>query len=317
MKRLGVVIFMPTGCSKCGNPAVYYRRYTSEYLCGRCLVDTTIDRARRTINKQKMLQEDDRIAVAISGGKDSAVLLHILHQIESAFPKSEIIPVIIDEGIVGYRDKALESAVSLSQDLDLELHIFSFQELFDYTLDEIVQLKPPKSVGACSYCGVLRRRALNIAAQQLDADVIAIGHNLDDEAQTVLMNILRGDSSRILRTNIPRTHSIQGLVPRIKPITELTERDIVAYAHHLGIPYHDVPCPYAEAAYRNDVRAFLNDMEYRRPGTLLAILRSSESITESFRSSEKKWNFALCERCNTPSPSKLCKTCELLDTIKR
>ena len=308
---------MSSGCSKCSNPAIYYRRYTSEYLCGKCLVDTTIDRVRRTINKQKMFQEDDRIAVAISGGKDSAVLLHILHQIESAFPKSEIIPVTIDEGICGYRDKALESAVSLSRNLDLELRVFSFQELFNYTLDEIVQLKPSKSVGACSYCGVLRRRALNTAAQHLDADVIAIGHNLDDEAQTVLMNILRGDSSRTLRTNVPRTESIQGLVPRVKPISELTERDIVAYAQHLSLLYHDVPCPYAEAAYRNDVRFFLNDMEYRRPGTLLAILHSSEAITDAFRTTQQKWNFTLCERCNTPSPSKLCKACELLDTIRR
>ncbi len=317
MRRLGVVVKMPSGCSKCSSPAIYYRRYTSEYLCGRCLVDTTIDRVRRTINKQKMFREDDRIAVAISGGKDSAVLLHILHQIESAFPKSEIIPVTIDEGIRGYRDKALDSAVSLSRSLDLELQILSFQEIFDYTLDEIVRLKPPKSVGACSYCGVLRRRALNIAAQQLGADIIAIGHNLDDEDQTILMNILRGDSPRIVRMNIHREDSIPGLIPRVKPITELTERDIVAYAHHLNLTYHDVPCPYAETAYRNDVRAFLNDMEYRRPGTLLAILRSSEAITEAFRSSQQKWSLTLCERCNAPSPSKLCKTCELLDTIRR
>ncbi len=317
MKRLGVVVLMSSGCSKCGNPAIYYRRYTSEYLCGRCLVDTTIDRVRRTINKQKMFQEEDRIAVAISGGKDSAVLLHILHNIESAFPKSEIIPVTIDEGIIGYRDQALDSAIALSHDLGLELQVFSFQELFNYTLDEIVHLKPPKSLGACSYCGVLRRRALNLAAQELDADVIAIGHNLDDEAQTVLMNILRGDSSRIVRTNIHRDHSIPGLVPRVKPITELTERDVVAYAHHLSLPYHDVPCPYAEAAYRNDVRAFLNELEYKRPGTLLATLRSAETIAEALKTSTKKWNFTLCERCNTPSPSRLCKTCELLDTIRR
>ena len=306
---------MQSGCSKCGRPAIYLRRYTSEYLCGNCLVETTIDRVRRTINKQKMLKEDDRIVVAISGGKDSALLLHVLSKIESGFPNSELVPVTIDEGILGYRDRALESARELSKSLGLTLVTFSFENLFNHTLDEIVRLKPPKSLGACSYCGVLRRRALNTAAQELEADVIAIGHNLDDEAQTVLMNILRGDSARILRTNVPRDQSIAGLVPRIKPLTELTERDIVAYAHHLNLPYHDVPCPYAEEAYRNDVRSFLNDMEYRRPGTLLAILRSSESITNSFRDIPSKWNFTLCERCNTPSPSKICKACEMLDTI--
>jgi len=308
---------MQSGCSKCGKPAIYLRRYTSEYLCGTCLVDTTIDRVRRTINKQKMFREDDRIVVAISGGKDSAVLLHILHHIEYAFPDSTIIPVTIDEGIQGYRNKALESAESLTRSLGLSLQIFSFQNLFDYTLDEIVRLKPSKSVGACSYCGVLRRRALNIAAKELGADVLAIGHNLDDEAQTVLMNILRGDSSRIVRTNVSREDSIPGLVPRVKPITELSERDIVAYAYYLHLPYHNVPCPYAEAAYRNDVRDFLNEMEYRRPGTLLATIRSSEAITEAFKQSLQKWSFTTCERCKTPSPSRICKACEMLETIRR
>jgi uncharacterized protein (TIGR00269 family) len=263
-----------------------------------------------------MFQENDRIAVAVSGGKDSAVLLHVLHKIESAFAKSEIVPVTIDEGILGYRDKALESAQELTKSLDLNLEVFSFRKLFDYSLDEIIQRKPTNSIGACSYCGVLRRRALNIAAQELGADVIAIGHNLDDEAQTVLMNLLRGDSTRIARTNVPREQTMQGFVPRVKPLTELTERDIVAYSHYLGLPYHDVPCPYAEDAYRNDVRAFLNEMEYRRPGTLLAVLRSSEAIITAFRNTPVEWRYLSCEKCNNPSPTRICKTCEMLDTIR-
>ena len=307
---------MQSGCSKCGKPAVYLRRYTSEHLCGTCLVETTIDRVRKTINKHKMLYDKDRIAVAISGGKDSAVLIHILHQIEKAYPDSEVIPVTIDEGIQGYRDKALESAHELCRFLDLKLEVLTFKNLFGYSLDEIVKLRTDDSFGACSYCGVFRRRALNTAAQNLEADVIATGHNLDDEMQTVLMNILRGDSGRIARTNVPREDTVEGFVPRIKPLIEITERDVVAYAHFLELPYHDVPCPYAEEAYRNDVRAFLNDMEYRRPGTLLATLRSSEAMTKAFRHAPTKWEFTRCEKCNAPSPSKLCKACELLESIR-
>ncbi len=263
-----------------------------------------------------MLRDNDRIAVAISGGKDSAVLLHVLNSIESAYPNSEIIPVTIDEGILGYRDKALESARELSKSLDLKLEVLSFKEILGYSLDEVVKKRTSDSLGACSYCGVFRRRALNTLAENLKADVIATGHNLDDEVQTVLMNILRGDSARIARTNVPRELSVEGFVPRIKPITEITERDVVAYGHHLNLPYHDVPCPYAEEAYRNDVRAFLNDMEYRRPGTLLATLRSSEAMTKAFRQLPSKFEFTRCEKCNTPSPSKLCKVCEMLESIR-
>jgi len=307
---------MQSGCSKCGKPAVYLRRYTAERLCGPCLVETTLDRVRRTINRQKMLEEDDRIVVAISGGKDSAVLLHTLHKIESNFPKSELIPVTIDEGIKGYRDKALNAAKELARSLDLNLEVTSFKDLFEHTLDELVKLRTDKSLGACSYCGVFRRRALNAAAEKLEADVIAVGHNLDDEAQTVLMNIMRGDSRRIARTNVPRSRSIEGLVPRVKPLTELSERDIVAYSHHLNLFYHDVPCPYAEEAYRNDLRSFLNDMEHKRPGTLLAILRSAEAMTEAFLTSPSDWALEKCDKCGSPSPSKTCKACKMLEEIR-
>ncbi len=307
---------MQSGCSKCGKPAVYLRRYTSERLCESCLVQTTLDRVRRTINRQKMLEETDRIAVAISGGKDSAVLLHLLHKIESNFPKSELIPVTIDEGIKGYRDKALKAAKELTKSLDLGLEVISFKDLFGHSLDELVKMRTSKSIGACSYCGVFRRRALNEAAKNLEADVIAVGHNLDDEAQTVLMNIMRGDSRRIARTNVPRSRSIEGLAPRVKPLTELSERDIVAYSHNQGLVYHDVPCPYSGEAYRNDLKPFLNDMEHKRPGTLLAILRSAEAMTEAFLALPSDWSLETCERCGSPSPSKICKACKMLEEIR-
>ena len=307
---------MESGCSKCSQQAVYLRRYTGERLCESCLVDTTVDRVRKNINRLKMLQENDTIAVAISGGKDSAVLLSVLHKIEDRYPDAELRPFTIDEGIIGYRDRALKAADQLAKSLDLKLDVFSFSDLFDHSLDEIVRMRGESGLGACSYCGVLRRRAMNTAAEQLEANVVATGHNMDDEAQTVLMNLMRGDSRRLARTNVPRSRSIEGLVPRVKPITELSERDIVAYSQVLHLPYHDVPCPYAEEAYRNDVRNFLNDMEHKRPGTLLAVLRSGEAISEAFTELSAGWKITNCERCGSPSPSSICKACELLAELR-
>jgi uncharacterized protein (TIGR00269 family) len=280
------------------------------------MAKTTIDRVRKTINAQQMLREDDRIAVAISGGKDSAVLLDVLHKIERRYPHAELMPLTIDEGISGYRDKALQAARKLSFSLNLNLEVYSFKDLFGDTLDEIIELRGEDALGACSYCGVLRRTALNIAAKDLNADVITTGHNLDDESQTILMNILRGESIRIARTSRRREDTIEGFVPRVKPLTEISERDIVAYSYHLMLPYHDVPCPYAGEAYRNDVRDFLNKMEYERPGTLLAVLRSGEAIADMVPQKRGSIEFCECIECGEPTPSGLCKGCQMLREIR-
>ncbi len=264
-----------------------------------------------------MLREDDRILVGISGGKDSATLLDVLYKIEREFPRSEIIPVTIDEGIAGYRDRALDAARTLAARLDLKLEIRTFQKMFGYTLDKIVRHREDTAMGACSYCGVLRRRALNEVALELKVDVVATGHNLDDEAQTVLMNILRGDGLRIVRTTRLRENSFEGFIPRIKPLRELTERDIVAYAHCRELPYHDAPCPYADEAYRNDLRMFLNQMEHKRPGTLLGIVRSAETISHTVRSGIRTIKNQTCIRCGAPTTtSQLCKACMMIDEIR-
>ncbi len=306
---------MALTCSKCDAPAIYFRRYTSEALCKTCLIRTTQRRVRLTINKRKMFRETDRIGVAISGGKDSAVLLQILHDIEADFPRATLHPFTIDEGIQGYRDKALEAARSLVNSLDLSLHVVSFKQLFGHTLDSIVHNRGETRRGACSYCGVLRRHAINEAAKELGVDVVATGHNLDDEAQTVLMNILRGDAMRIVRTNRPRELSVDGFIPRVKPLMELSERDIVAYAHFLDLPFHDIPCPYASDAYRNDVRAFLGQMEYKRPGTLLATLHSGDAIAASLSEQIAPGLQNTCARCGSPTTGRICKVCQILEEI--
>lgn len=275
--------------------------------------ESTLQRVRRTINKRKMFHREDTIAVAISGGKDSAVLLDILSRIEEDYPKTTLVPILIDEGIVGYRDKSLKAAKQLTGNLGLDLVIKSFKDLYGYTLDEIVRLRDEASgLGACSYCGVFRRKALNLAAKDVNADVIATGHILDDEAQTIMMNMMRGDSRRIARTNRSRDRPILGFVPRVKPLTEITERDVVAYAYHLGLPYHDVPCPYAGEAYRSDLREFLNRMEYKRPGTFLAILRSGDEIIRAFEQTTQKAEVQYCSICGEVSSGSVCKACALL-----
>lgn len=303
-------------CARCSREAAVYRPYSGEALCRKCFTESVENKVRRTISRYKMFQPDSRIAVAVSGGKDSVVLLHILAKLEERFPKSELVAITVDEGIEGYRGESLKIVEEAVRRLQVPWMKTSFKELFGRTLDEVIQAASEalgeKRLGACTYCGVLRRRAINALAAEAGADVVATAHNLDDEAQTTLMNILKGDLTRFLR-NRPSRRSVEGFVPRVKPLREVPEEEVVLYAYFNRIHYHETPCPYHAEAYRDDVRAFLNEMEARRPGTKYNIVRIHERILQLIPEEEAKTT--ACVKCGQPASGEKCKVCQLLEGI--
>jgi len=184
-------------CSLCrSREAFYYRQYSGERLCKRCFTESIEAKVRQTITRYHMLNFDDHLAVAVSGGKDSLSILHILAKLKRSRPKTSLTAVTVDEGIKGYRDEALGIAAKNCKQLEIPHHIVSFKELYGSTLDEIicgVREKGHTALTACAYCGVLRRKAINTGARQVKATKIATGHTLDDEVQTVLMGCAKKD----------------------------------------------------------------------------------------------------------------------------
>jgi len=173
-----------------------------------------------------MFRFDDRIAVAVSGGKDSLSLLHVLAKVEKRYPKASLVAVTVDEGIRGYRDEALKIAAENCEKLNIRHFTVSFKELFGYTFDQMVKrmMRKGNRETPCAYCGVLRRKALNVAARKVKADKLATAHTLDDETQTILLNIFHGDVLRMAKEK-PATDEVHPkLVPRIKPFCEIPER---------------------------------------------------------------------------------------------
>lgn len=292
-------------CSRCKSAeSVYYRPYSGERICGRCFNETLMDRVKRTINRFEMFEHDSRIAVGVSGGKDSLTLLRLLHELEEGWPNSELVAVCVDEGVAGYRDEALRIAERSSRQLGVEMKTVSFRELFGETMDEIAARD--RELGACSYCGVLRRRALNTAAVSVGADRLATGHNLDDMAQTVLLNILRGDVTRLEGFD-PGGRELGGYVRRVKPLCEVPERETTLFAYLNGFEFQSVPCPYAEEAMRSDVRRYLNQMEAGRPGTKFIVYHTGLKLA-SRGSVEVS---GVCPICGSATPGGICRVCEL------
>jgi uncharacterized protein (TIGR00269 family) len=262
-----------------------------------------------------MLNFNEHIAVAVSGGKDSLSLLYILAKLKRFRVKATLAAITVDEGIAGYRNEALEIAAANCKQLEIPHHVVSFKELFGFTLDEIVsrvRSKGETELTACAYCGVLRRKAINVGARQVHAEKVATAHTLDDEVQTVLMNIFRGDIMRLAKEK-PVTSEVHPLlVQKIKPFCEIPEKESALYAYVKKIQFQDTPCPYASEALRNDIRSMVNLMETKHAGTKFTVFKAMERLRPAIEETAKKVTFRTCVECGEPSALDLCKTCEML-----
>ena len=309
-----------TSCTLCKRrDAVFMRAYSGEKLCARCFCKSIEDKVRTTIAKYEMFKPTDKIMVAVSGGKDSITLLHILARIEKDFPKACLCAVTVDEGIKGYRDEALKFAVSNCEKLGIEHLITSFKELYGYSLDEIVEMTIKKEhdreLTPCAYCGVLRRRALNLAARRVGVNKLATAHNLDDETQTILLNILHGDALRIARVKPVLEEVHPKFVQRVKPMCEVPEKEVALYAYLKRIEFQSVPCPYAPTALRSDIRIMLNRMEEKHAGTKYALLRSMDRIRPALEALAEKVKLRECKKCGEPTVGEICKPCQMLQKL--
>lgn len=304
-----------TGCKR--KEAFFFRPYSGQKLCKKCFTGSIETKVRATITKYKMLSFNDKIAVAVSGGKDSINLLHILSKMEKTHPKASLVAVTVDEGIKGYRDEALEIAASECKKLAISHHVVSFKQLFGFTSDELENIRDrnKEKLTVCAYCGILRRRALNFAARDVGANKIATAHTLDDEVQTILMNIFRGDLTRLAKEK-PITDKVHSkLVQKIKPFCEIPENESALYAYVKRIKFQASPCPYAGEALRNDFRALLNQMEEKHAGTKFTIFNSFERLRPALETANNKDNFGECSDCGEPASNGLCKVCELLKKL--
>ena len=259
-------------CKNCESNPVIKLTNSSISLCKRCFSRYFEKKVQKTIRDFELVKDVHRMGVAVSGGKDSLTVLKLLKMYSDKAKNFEVMAIVVDEGIKGYRDASLEKAREVCSSLDVELKIYSYKDVFGYTLDEILR---KLDVKPCSICGVFRRYVLNFAAKELKVDRLATGHNMDDESQTILMNQFRSNPELSARQG-PLTGIMdhEGFIRRVKPLYMVSEKEVMTYAfiHELTSGFSE--CPNASDGYRNDVRELLNKMEEKYPGTKHALVSS-------------------------------------------
>ncbi|PPJ51175.1 hypothetical protein CBER1_08535 [Cercospora berteroae] len=277
----------PSTCEICKDArAQILRPKNHARICAPCFIAIFEAEVAETVTSSRLFVPGEKVAIGASGGKDSTVLASVMKTLNDRHNwQLDLVLLSIDEGITGYRDHSLEAVKRHAQQYDLPLKIVSYQELYGWSMDQVVAQIGKK--GNCTYCGVFRRQALDRGAAMLGVGHVVTGHNADDVAETVLMNLLRGDLPRLSRatsiiTSTPSANATKSEdgkvnftnVKRSKPLIYAYEKEIVLYAHHKKLDYFSTECIYSPEAFRGSARTLIKNLERIRPESILDVVRS-------------------------------------------
>ncbi|MBC8494697.1 TIGR00269 family protein [archaeon] len=285
-------------CSKCSEKAVFL----VPKFCKKHFIDYFEKKVFETIKKFSLVNPKEKIVVACSGGKDSTAVLYLLKKFHK-----KVVALAIDEGIFGYRNKTLIDLKKFCSKNNIELRIYSFEKEFGKTLDEMLKQKQHP----CSVCGIFRRYLMNKYARGFGK--IATGHNMDDESQAVLMNLMKGNVD-LLWHSVPMTKKVGNFVQRIKPLYFCSEKEVAAYALLKGFEVSFNECLYIKDSFRNQVRDALNNYELENSGTKLNILKKHLLMLEKIKFETSFFQY--CSVCDEPAKEDICKACQLIKSFK-
>jgi cytoplasmic tRNA 2-thiolation protein 1 len=266
-----------------------------------------------------MLHFGDKVGVAVSGGKDSTSLLHILSEITKDHG-TKLVALTIDEGIDGYREEAVRNSERLAERLSVPLLVLSYKEIFGFSLDEALEKRSDREIRttSCAICGPLRRRSVDKAAKKLGVNVVATAHNLDDVLQTFYINLYSGDLERIkwLDPNFKPRAENEFRLRRIKPLIEIYEQELAFFAYLNDLPFQSESCPYMNEGIRTEIRLHLNELERKHPGLKYSALKTALGIASRLDlDSEKSKKIQRCEKCGSVSTGPICSVCQTIELV--
>lgn len=298
-------------CVVCGKKAEIVLKYGPHKFCKEHFLYFFGKRVRKTIRENKLIQGREKVAVALSGGKDSTTTLYMLNKI---FSKSNpIVAIMVDEGIPGYRDKAIAVAKKNCESWKVPYEIVPMEKELGHNMIGIMKkISKNKELGStCAFCGVFRRHLLNKKAREIGARKIATGHNLDDGTQSIVMNLFDNDLARLSRLGpTAGVEQHKEFVPRVKPLWETPEKEVIAFTDFSGVKYYKgKKCPFSWMAKRNFFRKMLNEAEEKFPGAKFSILASFKKLKPKLKEFAGRGKINYCPSCGNPTSGRECKVC--------
>jgi len=304
-------------CRTCGAKAAVNMRQHKLALCKEHYLEWIPGQTERFIKKYGMFTHAERILVAVSGGKDSLSLWDILwrlgYQVDGLY-----IGLGIDEGI-GYSAESQRLAERFAVMHGLRLHMVDLGNEYGATISEFTRLTQRGKNKPCSLCGLVKRYIMNRITRDLGFEVLATGHNLDDEAAALFGNTLKWAGEYLLRQR-PVLPEAPGLVRKVKPLCRIYEREMTAYALLRGIEYIYDECPFALGSTSIYYKGLLNHLENDRPGAKLTFYLSFLEARESGLFSEHsdvQQSLHPCPNCGQPTSAPgLCSFCRMIERIR-
>ncbi len=296
-------------CKGCGGEAlIELRRHNTAY-CAPCFQHHFQEQVTRAVERERMFSRAARVLVAVSGGKDSLALWDALHRMGY-----DTTGLYLDLRIAGYSERSRQKVESFARERGLELTVVDFLEQFGMGVEELfrkVHRRP------CSACGLAKRYFFNKVALEGHYDVVATGHNLDDEAATLLGNLLHWRTGFAARQSPVLEGSPPKLARKVKPLFRLTERETAAYAVISGIDYVLEECPMSGDASSLQYKEVLNRLEQVAPGTKHNFLFGFyQKGREYFAEAEEGRELLECTRCGLPTTQPVCAFCLMLERAK-
>jgi uncharacterized protein (TIGR00269 family) len=268
-----------------------------------------------TVKKYKLFDRKDKLAVAVSGGKDSTVCLYILKKLGY-----DVEAITVDAVIGDYTKENVKNLKKVCKEHDIKLKVVSFRDEFGMALCYIQSLLKGKGYkySSCMICGILRRYLLNKYAKKMKYDCLVTGHNLDDEAQAVLMNVLRNDIKLALRQGpVSGIKQSKSFVKRVKPLYLISEEEVIRYSKIMKFPVKYGICPCSVGAYRRKHKDFLDEYEKKHPSVKYNIVRMHERLMNLIKpESIDMGEVSVCKMCGEPAAKDMCNKCRIFKELK-